>query len=122
MGFALCKPGDYPGFAPALRTDRYIDIEHTLQALHPGHGLMSLIGRLFVLGRIAASFPAFGGNDFRSMFTIGTVRRPGEHPVKSGQVHSRFGNQCDQFGGEVERLEDDMGGSVTILFTAGRES
>ncbi len=36
--------GDYPGFTSAFRADRHIDIEHLLQALRPGHRLVSLFG------------------------------------------------------------------------------
>ena len=40
--------GDYPGFAPALRADRYIDIKHPLQALRPGRRKCQQCARTFV--------------------------------------------------------------------------
>lgn len=38
----------------------------------------------------------------------------GEYAVEAGQIHTRFGHQGGQADDEVERLEDDVGGAVTI--------
>jgi hypothetical protein len=40
----ILDTGDHAGFATTLRASRYIDIEHTLQALRPGQSLVALFG------------------------------------------------------------------------------
>ncbi len=37
-----------------------------------------------------------------------------KHPVEAGEVDPRFGYQGHQSGDEIERLEDDVRGAVTI--------
>jgi hypothetical protein len=39
----ILDTGDYLGFTTALLTDRYVNVEHTLQALRPAHRLVPLL-------------------------------------------------------------------------------
>ena len=86
--------------------------------LGAGHGLMALLG-CFVLLRVRwVAFPAPGGCHFGAVFAVGTVRRPGEHAVKSGQVYSWLGDQGGQFADEIQRIEDDVGRTMPTAFAA----
>ncbi|MEJ2396249.1 MAG: hypothetical protein P8Z77_16165, partial [Candidatus Thiodiazotropha sp.] len=49
--------GDYLGFTSALLADRDINIEHTLQALCPGHRFVPLLRTLIVNIRPKTLFP-----------------------------------------------------------------
>ena len=35
-------------------------------------------------------------------------------PIKSGQIDPGLRHQCDEPGDEVQRLEDDVGGSISV--------
>ena len=58
---------------------------------------------LFISVALAA-FASFGRRD---LYPIVAVRR--KHPVESGEVDPRFGNQRGKPGQNVQRLEDHMG-------------
>ena len=38
----------------------------------------------------------------------------GEYTMKTCQIDSRLGPQCGQFGNEIYRLEDDVGGAIPM--------
>ena len=85
--------------------------EDAFQSLRPGHG-RAAFGRRLVLRLIEglglAAFTTLGGRHQRTMFTVGTVRRSGKHPVETGEVDSRLRHQRRQFCNEVQGLENDM--------------
>ena len=45
----ILDTGYHLGFSSALLADRHIDVEHSLQALRLGHGLVALIGCFVIL-------------------------------------------------------------------------
>ena len=61
---------------------------------------------IFFPGKPTASFGR------RHIDTVFAVRR--KNSMESGQVHSRLGNQGSQFADEIQRLEDDMGGTIVV--------
>ena len=89
-----------------------IDVEDALEALCPGHG-RAPFGRPRVLQCIR-QFALIALAPLRpcDQRTMRTVRR--KHPVETGEIDARFRHQRRQFCNEVQRLEDDMRGAVTI--------
>jgi membrane protease YdiL (CAAX protease family) len=57
----ILDAGNHFGFASALWTNRYIYIEHPLQALCPGHRLVPLLRSLIITLMWLGSFATFGG-------------------------------------------------------------
>jgi len=95
--------------ADAARFD--VDIEHPLQALRPAHRCMACNRRcVFSSGclRLMTSAPPRWRHP-RAMLTVGC-----EHAVIARQIHPRFRHQRRQPRDEVQGLENDMGGAVTI--------
>ncbi len=95
-----------------MTADLNLDLEHALEALRPGHGCVTLGWRLVVgvIRRAAVvAFTALGRRHERPMPAVG-----GEHAVEAHQVHARFGYQGGQASDEVQGLEDDMRGAVTV--------
>ena len=52
------------------------------------------------------------------MLAIRTVRRPGEHAVKSSQVNPGLRHQGSKLSHEIQRLEDDVGSAIPKAFVA----
>ena len=55
-----------------------------------------------------------GKRDMHTKLAIGRIAAPHEHPVKARQIHMRLGYQGGQRGNDVQRLEYDMRGPVTV--------
>ena len=96
----------------AVFADFDVDVEDALESLHPGHSAMPLCRTLVVpvdIGRFwwIGLFAAFGRCDLNPVFA---VRR--EYAMKPCQINSRLGYQRSQFGHEVQRLKDHMGGAI----------
>jgi hypothetical protein len=51
---------NHPCFTAAMLADRHIDIEHPLQALRPGQGLVPLFGRLVFVFQVGTALASFG--------------------------------------------------------------
>ena len=68
-------------------------------------GFVIWFAALFLL----CSLAPFGGRDDDSIFTVGS-----EAPMKPCEGHSGLGHQCSQSRHQVQRLENDMGGAVSI--------
>jgi hypothetical protein len=86
--------------------------ENPLQPLRPGHGRMTLNWRLLLLaircfGLVA--FSPFCRCHNRPVFAV-----RGEYTVKARQVDSGPGHKSCQFGDEIHRLKDDVGGPIPI--------
>jgi hypothetical protein len=94
----------------AGRTGLNVDAKDAFQALRPGHGGPALSRRWWFIGYpgLVALAP-FGRGDQGAMFT---VRR--KHAVESCQVHSGLGHQGGEPGHEIQRLEDDVRGAITV--------
>jgi hypothetical protein len=73
--------------------------EHTDVRERPGHGSQRLVA---VYGP-----PWLAWHDAVAVFE---VRR--EHPVETGEIQVRPGDQCRQPGDEIQRLEHDMRGTI----------
>jgi hypothetical protein len=67
----ILDAGDHLGLTSALRADRYIDVEHPLQALRPGHSLVALFGCLVFAFLSGAAFTAFGRRHLDTVFAVG---------------------------------------------------
>ncbi len=93
--------GNHLGFASALRADRYIDVEYSLQALRPGHGLMALFRRLVLIFMMLGTFTAFGRRHYDTVFAIGMVRHPDKYTMEACQVYSWLRHQGGQFANKI---------------------
>lgn len=88
-----------------------VDVEHPFEALRLGHGCTPFQGSwrfICCLGLLANFTPprrCYQG-------AVLAVRR--KYPVKPGQVDAWFGHQGGQSCDEIQRLEFDMLGPVTV--------
>ena len=98
--------------ATAVLADLDVDVENPFEALHPGHSAVPLcwtlvvpvrIGRFWWIGLLAA----LGRRDLNTVFAVRC-----KDPVESGEVDSWLGYQRGQFGNEIQRLKDHMGGAI----------
>ena len=108
----ILDAGNDPNGAATGLTGLDIDVEHALEAPCPGHGGVRLGWRLLLCGIRCAgvvAFTALGRRHERPMSAVG-----GEHTVEARQVHARFEYQGGQTGDEVQGLEDDVRGAVTV--------
>ena len=105
--------------ATAVLADLDVDVEHSLEALLPGHGSMALcrtlvvpvrIGRFWWIGLLAA----LGRRDLNTVFAVRC-----KDPVESGEVDSWLGYQRCQLGYEIQWLEDHMSRSIAIRCFSG---
>jgi hypothetical protein len=104
--------GNDPGCSSTDPARLNVNIEHPLQPLRPGHGRMTLNWRLLLLaircfGLVA--FSPFCRCHNRPVFAV-----RGEYTVKARQVDSGPGHKSCQFGDEIHRLKDDVGGPIPI--------
>jgi len=100
---------NHPCFTAALLADRHIDVERSLQALRPGHGLVPLLWCFFFIFLVGSALAPLGRCYIDSMFTIGC-----KNAVEPGQVYSRFRHQGSQLGNEIQRLKDDVRRAITV--------
>lgn len=104
--------GDDLDAAAAFTASLDINIENALEALRPGHG-RAAFGWHLVLRLIRhfslVAFTTLGRRHPGAVFAVGC-----EHAMKSCQVHSGLGHQGHQSCNEVQRLEDDMGGTIAV--------
>jgi hypothetical protein len=89
-----------------------VNTEHPFQALRPGHR-GAAFGRCRLLGIRGLGMPAspapLGRCHPRTVFAVGR-----KHAVEARQVDPRFRHQRCQPGNEVEGLEDNVRGAVTV--------
>lgn len=87
-----------------------INIEDTLQVRRPSHGHPTLNRRWRLIG-------------YPGLVTLALLCRSAQrpvpavqrkHPVETDEIDSGPGDQSDQPGNEIQRLEDDMRGAVPI--------
>ena len=95
----ILDASDHPELAAAFGAGLDIDGEDPLQALHPGHGGEGCFGFL----RTGFAF-------WHDGLTMPAIR--GEHPMEAREVESWARDQGGETGDEVERFENDVGGSV----------
>jgi hypothetical protein len=91
----ILDTGDYLGFASALLAGRYVNIEHSLQALRPSHGPVARLRSLIITLMWLGSFATFGGRYTYSVFAVGRKHAMTKssvsdleiwgHPSKSGR-------------------------------------
>jgi len=105
----ILDTGNHLGLTSALRAGRHIDVENPLQALRPGHALAPLFGCLVFVFLAGAAFTTFSRRHLNTVFAVGY-----EHTMEPGQVDSWLGNQGRQLGDEIQRLENDMRGSIIL--------
>ena len=74
----------------------HIDVQHSLQALRPGHGLVPLLWCFVILRLRWVSLSTPGGRHMASVSTVG-----GEYTMKPCEVYSRFRHQGSQLGNEI---------------------
>jgi hypothetical protein len=67
----IIDTGDYLGFTSALLADRYIKVEHTLQALRPGHRLVPLLRSLIITLMRLGTLATFAGRYIDTVFAVG---------------------------------------------------
>lgn len=70
---------------------------------------MTLFRSLVFILMMLGTFAAFGRCHYETVIAIGC-----KYSMEACQVYSYLRNQCGQFGDKIQRLEDDVGGSVTI--------
>ena len=103
--------GDDLRHSAALAAGFDVDVEHPLQALGPRHGRVAF-GRCSVAGGVGLGLASLAAPGRCDPCAVLAVR--GKDAVESCQVHARLGHQGRQPGDEVQRLEDDVGGTVAI--------
>jgi len=79
------------------------------QAPCPGHGPVALFGCFVIVFLSGAAFAAFGRHHIYPVFAVGR-----DYAVEPGQVYSRFRHQGSQLGNDIQRLKDDVRGSITV--------
>lgn len=90
-----------------------IDVECSLESLHPGHRHMALRRRLVQpvspgrLTLLASPAPFHAGVTSTRKLAIG-----GEDPMKTCQIHAWLGHQGSQLRDEVQRLEYEVRSAV----------
>ena len=77
-----------------------------------GHGHMTLNGYLLLLAILCFGLVAFSPFCWRHQRSVLAVRR--KHAMKACQVDSGLRHQGGQFGYEIHRLKDDVGGPIPI--------
>ena len=110
--FSIFNAGNDPGCTSADMTRLNVDIENPLQPLSPGHGRMTLNWRLLLLALCTfglATLAPLRRCHQRTVFAIGC-----KYTVKSCEIDSGPGHQGGQFGNEIHRLEDHVGGAVSV--------
>src|SRR3990167_10050812 len=89
-----------------------INIENTLEPLHPGHRIAALLNGFFLCAnhfRRLSDLTPFPQRDQGAMLA---VRR--EKSVKSCQIHPWLRNQRGQPCDEIQRLKKHMSGAVAV--------
>jgi hypothetical protein len=86
-----------------------VDVEYALQALRPGHGGAGFGGG-FCFG--GAGTLAVAALSLRDVGALMMVR--GKDAVIAREVDTGVGHQGGESGDEVERLEKEMGGAITV--------
>ncbi len=94
--------------------DFNINIEDSLEALHPGHGAVALCRTLVTpvsieTFRFVGLLAPLGGCYLNSVFAVRC-----KDAVEACEVDSRLRYQRSEFGDEVQRLEDHMGGAIAV--------
>jgi hypothetical protein len=96
--------------ATAFFADCNINVEHSLQALRPGHGGMLLYRRS--LNAVYLAIDALASFRRRHQGTMLAVWC--EHAMEARQIGSRSGYQGCQACHEIQWLEDDVGSTVAV--------
>ena len=104
--------GNDPGWSSTDSAPLNINLENPLQPLRPGHGRMTLNWRLLLLAIHCFGLVAFSPLRRCHQRMVLAVR--GEYTVETCQIDSGPGHKSCQFGDEIHRLEDDVGGSIPI--------
>ena len=97
--------GNHLDLSTTTLTGFDIDIEHALEALHPGHGTMLFLRALVEPIRTACLnlccfLTTLCGSDLTTMFAVGR-----KNTVKSCQINSWLGHQGCELRDKVQGLE-----------------
>ncbi|OES47442.1 hypothetical protein A7R77_33065 [Pseudomonas aeruginosa] len=106
--------GNHFDVTAAVFADFNINIEDSLEALHPGHGAVALCRTLVTpvsieTFRFVGLLAPLGGCYLNSVFAVRC-----KDAVEACEVDSRLRYQRSEFGDEVQRLEDHMGGAIAV--------
>lgn len=106
--------GNHLDLSTTTLTGFDIDIEHALEALHPGHGTMLFLRALVEPIRTACLnlccfLTTLCGSDLTTMFAVGR-----KNTVKSCEINSWLGHQGCELRDKVQGLEDDVCGAIAI--------
>ena len=107
--FDACNDFDV---ATAVFTLLDINVEDTLEPLHPGHRITALLNSFFLCAlhfRRLSSLTPLPRRNQGAMLVVGC-----EKAVEPRQIHPRLGNQGGQACNEVQRLKKHMGGAITV--------